>query len=575
MKNPACVKILFSFLYLAALTGFSCSPLRTVGGSEIGNPTNARVTGTVVYPNGGGAATGADVRLRPKTFCKDTTLAALLKVSTVNANTLTDQNGRFALDSVDAGDYSIEVNDGKSNGVLITCSVNGESPVLTLPVDTARPTSTISGAIMAAKNGFTVYVQIFGLDRVVRADPASGQFEVPDVPQGSYDLRIISSSLPGDSLIKSNVNVQSGMGINIGVIDLISFGGWSNSRKLLLNTTASGAAVTGTVTNFPVLVRLIKSNFDFSRAAPDGADLRFTKPDGTQLSYEIERFDPVNELAEIWVKVDTVFGSDSTHIVNIFWGVSPSTGPGTSLIAASNGAAVFDTANGFQGVWHLSEAGNALAKDATINGYNGTPFNMTSASSVAGAIGNARIFDGSSGYIQMIGTATGKLNFNENDYYTISAWVSTDTLYSDTSAPRHDLTIVAKDNCQYTLKCYRGDFAFVQYMDAAGWATSMSPAVVASWKYVVSECVGPRQYLYVDGVLTADSVNFMETSTRPRYTASDVFIGKTPPGSNNWSPYFFKGVLDEVRISNIALCADWIKLCYMNQRADDKLVIFK
>jgi len=45
----------------------------------------------------------------------------------------------------------------------------------------------------------------------------------------------------------------------------------------------------------------------------------------------------------------------------------------------------------------------------------------------------------------MIGTATGKLNFNENDYYTISAWVNTDTLYSDTNAPRHDLTIVAKD----------------------------------------------------------------------------------------------------------------------------------
>ena len=52
-------------------------------------------------------------------------------------------------------------------------------------------------------------------------------------------------------------------------------------------------------------------------------------------------------------------------------------------------------------------------------------------------------------------------------------------------------------------------------------------------------------------------------------------IGKTPPGTNNWSPYFFKGMVDEVRISNIALSADWIKLCYMNQRIDDKLVIFK
>jgi hypothetical protein len=570
MKNSPCVKILFSFLYLAALTLFSCSPLRTVGGSEIGNPTNARVIGTVVYPNGGGAATGADVRLRSKTFCKDTMQAALFKVTNINANTLTDERGRFVLDSVDIGDYFIEVNDGKSHGALIACSVNGESPVLTLSVDTATPTSTISGVIMAAKNGLSVYVQIFGLDRVVRANPASGRFELQDVPQGSYALRIICPSLPDDSLIKSNVHVQSGVGTNIGVIDLISFGGWGNSGKLLLNTTASGAAVTGTVTNFPVLVRLSKSNFDFSRSAPDGADLRFAKPDGAQLSYEIERFDPVAGLAEIWVKVDTVFGGDSTRYITMYWGAS--SGLAVSL---SNGAAVFDTANGFQGVWHLSEAGNALAMDATINGYNGTPFNMTAALPVAGAIGNARNFDGSSSSIQMIGTATGKLNFNENDYYTISAWVNTDTLYSDTSAPRRDFTIVAKDNCQYTLKCFKGDFAFVQYMDNVGWATSMSPAMVATWKYVAGECIGSRQYLYVDGVLTADSVNFMETFTRPRYTASDVFIGKTPPGSNNWSPYFFKGVLDEVRISNIALSADWIKLCYMNQRADDKLVIFR
>ena len=112
-------------------------------------------------------------------------------------------------------------------------------------------------------------------------------------------------------------------------------------------------------------------------------------------------------------------------------------------------------------------------------------------------------------------------------------------------------------------------------MDAAGWATSMSPAVTATWKYVVGVCAGTRQYLYVDGICTADSVNFFETSARPRSSASDVTIGKTPPGSNNWSPYFFKGMIDEVRISNVALSADWIKLCYMNQRIDDKLVIFK
>ena len=178
MKNCACAIILLALIFLAEMALLSCSPLRTAGGSEIGNPTNATVVGTVVYQGTGGYVAGADVRLRPKTFCKDTTLAALSKAFTSNANTMTDDQGRFVFDSVDTGNYSIEVNDGKSHAALIACSVEGGDTVRTLPVDTARPTSLLSGTIVAAKNGNAVYVQIFGLDRVARADPVTGQFIV-------------------------------------------------------------------------------------------------------------------------------------------------------------------------------------------------------------------------------------------------------------------------------------------------------------------------------------------------------------------------------------------------------------
>ena len=37
----------------------------------------------------------------------------------------------------------------------------------------------------------------------------------------------------------------------------------------------------------------------------------------------------------------------------------------------------------------------------------------------------------------------------------------------------------------------------------------------------------------------------------------------------------FGGLLDEIRIANIQRSANWVKLCYMNQRVDDKLVVFK
>jgi hypothetical protein len=547
---------LFLLALCPVLAGFGCAVDRLAGGTGE-ETTNGRVSGTVVYPDGT-PAPGSQVKIIPDHYdpLKDT--AAILLDTT-------NDSGKYIFAGIPYGTYTVQ---------SVQCSVRTRAIAFGIVI--ARDTVSVASLELQKTGVVKVmlpggismvngYVYVPGSDIAVFLHGEAASAVMDSVPAGlmpSVNYGALNSTSP--LIIRFDVRVLPGD------TTLVAEPDWKYSKRLFLNTTASGAALLGNVTGFPVLVRLTRDNFVFSQAAAGGVDLRFTKPDGAQLPYEIERYDPVTEHAEVWVRVDTIFGSDSSHYVNMYWGNSAQ---GSTSISRS--AAVFDTAIGFQGVWHFAEAGNAAAKDATINGYDGTPSNMTAASSVAGAIGNARNFDGSSSSIQMIGTAMGKLNFNENDYYTISAWVNTDTLYSDTNAPRHDLTIVAKDNCQYMMKCFRGDFAFVQYKDAAGWATSMSPAVVATWKYVVGVCAGTRQYLYVDGVLSADSANFLETSTRARYSASDVFIGKTPSGSNNWSPYFFKGKIDEVRIGNKALSADWIKLCYMNQKTDDKLVIFK
>jgi hypothetical protein len=38
---------------------------------------------------------------------------------------------------------------------------------------------------------------------------------------------------------------------------------------------------------------------------------------------------------------------------------------------------------------------------------------------------------------------------------------------------------------------------------------------------------------------------------------------------------FFNGVIDEATVAHDARSADWVKLCYMNQRAADALVKFR
>jgi hypothetical protein len=39
--------------------------------------------------------------------------------------------------------------------------------------------------------------------------------------------------------------------------------------------------------------------------------------------------------------------------------------------------------------------------------------------------------------------------------------------------------------------------------------------------------------------------------------------------------FFFKGIIDKVRGTSVAPSADWVKLCYMNQKAEDALVAFR
>ena len=63
-----------------------------------------------------------------------------------------------------------------------------------------------------------------------------------------------------------------------------------------------------------------------------------------------------------------------------------------------------------------------------------------------------------------------------------------------------------------------------------------------------------------------------------RNTGDDFFIGRYAesvaiPYYQGWS--YFKGKIDEVRLSRGEPTEDWIRLCFMNQKADDGLVVMK
>jgi hypothetical protein len=462
----------------------------------------------------------------------------------------TDEIGHYRFDRVKKGEYNIQaVSLDKKTNVLICCiNVGGDS--VTVPSGTLHPSATLKIVFPDAGNDASGYYYLPGT--TFFAPVQNGLAVMSNVPVGFIPA---ANYFDTRDSTKNHV-VKAGFFISPGDTTVITdLTPWKFSKKLFLNTTVTGANITGNVFNFPALVRLTSSNFNFTEASIGGADLRFAKSDGVPLSFEIERWDPVAELAEVWVKLDTIYGNDSMQSITMYWGNPNASGE-------SSGTAVFDTGSGFAGVWHLDRAAGATVPDATANNLVGT---VTATTAVPGAVGMAQEFNGISSLIRSSGSAVDKLNFPENGEYSVSAWVKTnavDSLYYG---------IVYKSNFQYGLQLKpEKKWEFFSLIDKTRWEASQAPAEANSWHAVTGVRQGTKQYLYLDGKF-ADSASMISQTTMARVYDQPLEIGHCPDGGEDPGRYF-NGIIDEVRISRIAYGADWIKLCYMNQKEQDALV---
>lgn len=170
-----------------------CSITVSDGGSGTGSG-NPVIAGRV-YKSDGSLASDAKVLLRRRDFLKDTSLARLRSEYVDSNDTVTGSDGTFRFNSVDTGQYNIEVGieGGELEAVLLKCEVTEYDTSIVIPDDTLRIMEKISGnASLFGGPDAKKYVQVYGLDRVVEAD-ASGDFEI-DVPQGEYTLRIVTGS---------------------------------------------------------------------------------------------------------------------------------------------------------------------------------------------------------------------------------------------------------------------------------------------------------------------------------------------------------------------------------------------
>lgn len=473
----------------------------------------------------------------------------------------TDTNGQFGFKRIRPGNYSILARNKKSKTSLLIRDVDVIDDSIT---EVSSANLKKSGSISIGFNSQGAidsgsYVYIPGTD-IFASVEKKDRIVLDDVPAGLFSEVILHG--PVDK--KSNI-LRNGVEIKPESTITIENPLWKYSRKIVLNTTASGADIKDDLYNFPILIRLNNTNFQFDQAG--GSDLLFTS-NNKRLPMEIERWDDANRMAEIWVKIDTIYGNDAEQSITMYWG-----NPQAAIKWNSN--QVFDTADGFLGVWHLNENSDTV-HDATGNGFHGIRFgNLSQSSSV---IGYGQAFSGATAYYEIgdaINPGTGNL--------TLSAWVKR----KGTGLQ----SIFVKSNGGTPSSTYGWTLSFgvldqlhfFTATDGSSWGSkgafdfwSDSNAVIndtVSWHYVVAvfnRFSNDSCRCFIDGMDVTGGHNGNVKDVASIVNTLPLRIGSEVDGD-----YRFIGSLDECVISGVPRSDAWIRLCFINQGASDKFVVFK
>jgi hypothetical protein len=541
---------------------FTCANLSGPGGEGNGSETVAR---GIILDSAGVPAAGIPVQLLPSGHnpAAFDTIPAAWRVFTNN-------KGEYHLVNISAGSYDIEAS-SISTGLkaLVTgIEITGKKVETAVQTVSLEKTGTVFVELagLAPRNGDYIYLPgTSTFSTITDRDRITGKAVLHGVPAGSFAklIYVAVAEARNTDLLSDTLTISPGDTV------ASAYAAWKYSRRLVLNTTVSGADVSEDVVNFPVLVRLNAVNFDFSEAQTGGNDIRFAKCDGSPLAFEIERWDAAGRQAEIWVKVDTVNGNNSYQSILLYWG-------NASASSQSDGGAVFDTAGGFQSVWHLGDNADTV-RDVTPNRCHGVGYGNLSRSSCM--IGFGRTFGGSKTYCDM-----GNVFNPDRKNFTVSAWVKRGSATgiraiiakSEGGAPSSGYGWNLSIGANAQLQCFManggsnwgdaGAFNFWSSTDAEITDTTAWHHVVA----VVDRSNNRNCRTYIDGIDVSDSYGGDVTAVGSLTNAFPLRIGTESDGDCQWI-----GSIDECVISRTVRPAAWIRLCYSNQGPIDRLVRFR
>lgn len=319
---------------------------------------------------------------------------------------------------------------------------------------------------------------------------------------------------------------------------------WPYRVRVNINPPAEGA-VQAPVNDASVLVRLHTGNFsDFFYFKEDVGDLRFISADDrTPLKHHVEKFDLVNQMMFVWVKLPDVPTQNNMNFFYMYYG-------NNEALLAEDRAGSFDlnrtAAFHFEGHNNIAIDSSAFGQKATLENVERQP---------ASFIGSGILLNGQS-HIQI--TSSPSLQYLAGKGLSFSSWIRPQGAQQDAW-----LINYASSNGRLRLGIEQSGL-YAAWEDAEGRlykTPATAPLTPDSWQHVAVNLDAQRLAVFVNGIEMA-SINVQV----PNFLADAISIGGTVDGHG------FLGEMDEVAIAGSTYPPGWYAFVVQSQSQQSQLL---
>lgn len=401
-------------------------------------------------------------------------------------------------------------------------------------------------------NGYAVYddtsilVNISSDAQVTTFSDSSCATPSTSLTLTSYDssghFYIKNSTVSGSANINVSDSLASLTSANLSINFVTQLTWWNTDWPYRVKVNLNNLDQNTTLTNQAVLLKIDSTKINYSAMKPDGTDLRFINfDDSTELSYEIEKWDPVGT-SYVWVKVPLIHANSNADYIYLYFGHT----------SATDSQNKNDVWTNYNTVWHFSDNLTASAPqilDSTSSNRHGTIQNSpTSSTGVLGSglnlNGNFDSFDAGN-LAPILGIST-----------TMSFWMKTSQVGNNTNWLAPGITGIEQAGGANDI--------FFGWITAGGYlgiTAGDSPAALSNfivnnnaWRHITTtrNSITGICTFYVNGVLNGTSNCGAGTITTPFNLIGVI-------GDTGGTPTEFDGELDEIRIFSSVKTTEEIK----------------